>query len=91
MVYWDADVDGLRLLFTHETTERWNIAKDRAVYGSSGIDQERRWRDENDTPSLIVTFDRAKFGGPDTWHTGREAVNLPFFEPIDSGDAAPNP
>jgi hypothetical protein len=72
MVYRDADLDGLRLPFTHETTERWNIARDGAVYGSPGIDQEHHWRGESDTPSLIVTFDRSRFGGADTWHIGRE-------------------
>ncbi len=52
-----------------------------------GIDRELRWRAESDTPSLVVVFDRSSFGGTDTWHIGREDVNLPFFEPIDSGGA----
>src|SRR6188472_2995981 len=44
MIYWDGDLDGLRLLFTCEPTERWNIDKKGLVYGPAGIDPEGRWR-----------------------------------------------
>ena len=86
IVYWDGDLEGLARLFTYEGTERWNIGADGLVCGSAGIDRgdagewHFRWRDE--TATLVVTFDRAMFGGPDTWHIGREGVNLPFFEPV---------
>ena len=85
-VFWDGDLDGLRLLFTYERIDRWNIASDGFVYGSAGFappesgEYEHRWRRDDQT--LNVLFERAMFGGPDTWHIGREGVNLPFFEPV---------
>jgi hypothetical protein len=85
-IFWDGDLVGLRLLFTFEPAERWNIASDGIVYGSAGIDRpepgesDHRWRD--DGPTLNVIFPRSKFGGSDTWHIRREDVNLPVFEPV---------
>lgn len=94
MVYWDGDLEGLRLLFAQEPSERWNIAANRLVYGPAGIYQleahERshgeRYRWRRDTATLDVVFEREQFGGPDTWHIGMEGVNLPFFEPIPDWD-----
>jgi|RhiMethySRZTD1v2_1073278.scaffolds.fasta_scaffold147645_4 hypothetical protein len=84
MVYWDGDLDGLRLLFTYEPTERWNIDNKGLVCGPAGIDPQGRWR--RATATLHVVFDRPMFGGPDTWHMGMEGENLPFFEPVDDWD-----
>jgi hypothetical protein len=84
MVYWDGDLDRLRLLFTYEPTERWNIDKNGLVYGPAGIDPQGRWR--RATATLDVVLDRPMFGGPDTWHMGMEGENLPFFEPVDDWD-----
>jgi len=44
-----------------------------------------RWNPEG--ADLVVTFERAMFGGPDTWHIGREGEHLPFFEPIRDRDS----
>lgn len=82
-VYWDGDLAGLRLLFTYESTDRWNIDKTGLVYGSGGIDREGRWRREG--PTLEVIFERPMFGGPDTWHINFEE-RLPFFEPLPDWD-----
>jgi hypothetical protein len=54
------------------------------VYGPAGIDPQGRWR--RATATLHVVFDRAMFGGPDTWHMGMEGEHLPFFEPVDDWD-----
>src|SRR5215211_1408264 len=80
LVYWDGSLDELRGLFTHETDERWNIDKRGFVYGARGIDREGRWREEGDP--LEVTFERAYFGGPDTWHLNF-GEKTPFFEPVE--------
>jgi hypothetical protein len=81
LVFWEGALDRLRQLFTYENTERWNIDKRGCVYGAAGIDRHGRWRSEG--PVLAVGFERSMFGGPDTWHYGREPFdNLPFFEPI---------
>ena len=36
MVYWDGDLDGLRLLFTYEPTQRWNGGPDTWHMGMEG-------------------------------------------------------
>jgi hypothetical protein len=54
------------------------------VYGLAGIDPQGRWR--RAPARLHVVFDRAMFGGPDTWHMAMEGENLPFFEPVDDWD-----
>ncbi len=79
MISWDGDLEGLRGMFAYENTDRWNIDKNGFVYGSAGIDQRGRWRDEG--PILEVIFERELFGGPDTWHLNFED-RTPFFEPI---------
>jgi hypothetical protein len=80
----------LRRLFTYEPSERWEIGKHGLVHPPEGIGPWERdgpageghhWR----TPGweLVVNFERAQFGGPDTWHYGAgEWESLPFFEPI---------
>ena len=78
-IHWDGPLDELRRLFTYEPTERWNIDKTGFVYGSGGIDQDGRWRE--DGPALDVVFERAMFGGPDTWHINFED-RTPPFEPV---------
>ena len=82
-VFWDGDLDGLRLLFTYERIDRWNIASDGLV-GLAGapeheplVSERRRARRHRK-----CALERGMFGGPDTWHIGREGVNLPFFEPV---------
>jgi hypothetical protein len=75
---WSGDLDGLRLLFTYEPGERWNINASGLVYAPAGIDPEGHWRPDDFL--LEVTFARSMFGGPDTWHVGFEG--LPFFEPV---------
>jgi hypothetical protein len=95
LVYWDGDLEGLRRLFTHEPSERWEIGTGGLVQMPSGIGpweadgpagDGRHWRDEWD---LTVYFERARFGGPDTWHYGREPFDsLPFFEPIPDPEEA---
>jgi hypothetical protein len=79
MVFWDGPLDELRGLFTYENTERWNINGEGFVCGAGGIDRDGRWR--ADGPALEVTFHRAMFGGPHTWHINFED-QMPFFEPI---------
>jgi hypothetical protein len=100
LVYWDGDLDGLKLLFTDDSGDRWNVAENKGIYGSAGIHraaaedwpergEHHRWRDETD--ALVVTFAREKFGGPDTWHIGPRGENFPFFEPIYDPDPARAP
>jgi hypothetical protein len=93
-VYWDGDRDGLRRLFTHEQLERWEIGKHGLVQMPEGIGpweqngpsgEGRYWRKRE--WELEVIFERALFGGPDTWHYGRdEWESLPFFEPVPEWD-----
>lgn len=89
MVYWDGDLEGLRRLFTIDQGERWEIGKRGLVQMPAGIGpwepdgpagDGHHWRDEWD---LTVYCERARFGGPDTWHHGSgQWESLPFFEPI---------
>lgn len=78
-VSWDGGLEELLGLFTYHQADRWNIDKTGFVYGTPGIDRDGRWR--SDGPPLEVIFDRAKFGGPDTWHINF-GERLPFFKPI---------
>jgi hypothetical protein len=100
-VHWDSDLDEFQRLFSYENRERWAKNENGLMSGARGFDRERRWRDEG--PPLWVTFDRAMFGGPDTWQVELrpqwEGINLPPFEPIEPwkmgrtpmGFAAPKP
>ncbi|MCA1706085.1 MAG: hypothetical protein LC808_23625 [Actinobacteria bacterium] len=96
VIYWAGDLDGLRLLFTY-----WGVARNtevaRAEWGAIAIDDV----DHNDPfevgnhglvlhgrgsePPLDVKFERAMFGGPDTWQVNIGEA-LPFFEPVPDWD-----
>lgn len=92
LIYWDGDLDGLNRLFSYEPRARWAIGPNHMVQMPEGIgppeppdresDGTARWRDES---PLTVIFDRAQFGGPDTWHHANDPWEpLPFFEPIEN-------
>src|SRR4051794_2505816 len=88
LVYWDGDLDGLKLVFTDDSGERWNVAENDQIYGSAGImrasaedwpqrgEDHHRWRDE--TAALVVTFAGGSSGGPTrgTWGVRRESAVL---------------
>lgn len=93
IVYWDGYLEELDRLFTHEPAERWEIGKHGLVHAPEGIGpwedgpagEGRHWR--RDDWLLEVNFDRAQFGGPDTWHYGAgHWESLPFFEPLPDWD-----